>query len=164
MSRDTRDLHPTVRDLAQKLLVRASDNGTPILITFTKRSIEEQEALYAQGRKPLAEVNLKRKSVGLTPITEQENKRIVTKARGGQSYHNYGLAFDVALIVGKRVVWESEDVNQNSVDDWEEVGKLGEELGLEWAGRWEKFKERAHFQYTFGLSINDLLNGKRPNV
>lgn len=38
------------------------------------RSCTEQDALYAQGRTIAG--------------------RIVTKARGGQSYHNYGLAFD----------------------------------------------------------------------
>jgi len=141
MSRDTRDLLPQVRELAQQLLIRSSDNGTPIIITQTLRTKAEQDALYAQGR--------------TTPGF------IVTKAKGGDSFHNYGLAFDVALIVGNKVIWNKNDNNHNKIDDWEEVGKMGESLGLEWGGRW-KFKDIPHFQLTFGLSIAELKAGKRP--
>jgi LAS superfamily LD-carboxypeptidase LdcB len=142
MSRSTKDLHPAVAQLAHALLVRASENGTPIIITQTLRTKEEQDALYAQGRtKP---------------------GKIVTKARGGESYHNYGLAFDVALVVGKRIVWDKNDLNKNNKDDWQEIGELGESVGLEWGGRW-KFKDVPHFQKTFGLTIADLKSGKMPS-
>jgi peptidoglycan L-alanyl-D-glutamate endopeptidase CwlK len=145
MSRSLNDLHPKVRKLAEKLILRAMENGTPIIITQTYRTKEEQDALYAQGRTAPG--------------------RVVTNARGGESYHNYGLAFDVAII-GRdgKVRWENDaDVNANGVSDWEEVGRIGEELGLEWGGRWqEKKRDAPHFQYTFGLSIQDLKNGRRP--
>lgn len=36
-----------------------------------------------------------------------------------------------------------------------------EKCNLEWGGDW-KFRDMPHFQYTFGLSIEDLLAGKRP--
>jgi peptidoglycan L-alanyl-D-glutamate endopeptidase CwlK len=45
-------------------------------------------------------------------------------------------------------------------DLWNKVGTTGESCGLEWAGRWKKFKEMAHFQYTGGLTLTDLQNGK----
>jgi peptidoglycan L-alanyl-D-glutamate endopeptidase CwlK len=141
MSRSTKDLHPKVAELAHALIVRASENGTPIIITQTLRTKEEQDALYAQGRtKP---------------------GKIVTKAKGGESYHNYGLAFDVALVVGKRIVWDKNDLNKNNKDDWQEIGELGESVGLEWGGRW-KFKDVPHFQKTFGLTIADLKSGRTP--
>ena len=127
--------------MAEQLLINASNNNTPIIITQTLRTIKEQNDLYAQGRtKP---------------------GRIVTNAKDGASYHCYGLAFDVALIVEKKVIWNKNDNNHNKIDDWEEIGKLGEQLGLEWGGRW-KFKDIPHFQLTFGLSITDLKAGKRP--
>ena len=31
---------------------------------------------------------------------------------------------------------------------------------VEWAGRWTRFKELAHFQYTGGLRLVDFQNGK----
>lgn len=142
MSRNTNDLHPYVKKLAEELVIRAMNNGIPVIITQTLRTIKEQDELYAQGR------------------TKQG--RIVTKARGGESMHNYGLAFDVALVKNGRAVWDEDaDLNKNQLADWEEVGRLGEELGLEWGGRW-RFPDRPHFQYTFGLTIKDLKAGKRP--
>jgi len=32
---------------------------------------------------------------------------------------------------------------------------------LEWAGEWRTFKELAHFQYTGGLTLTDLKNGRQ---
>ena len=55
-------------------------------ITDGYRSIQEQNALYAQGR--------------TTP------GKIVTHARGGQSLHNYGKAFDVVQMKNGVPIWE----------------------------------------------------------
>lgn len=88
--------------------------------------------------------------------------RRVTNARGGESYHNYGLAFDVALLQNGTVTWDTKvSVNDNEVPDYIELGLIGEQLGLQWGGRWT-FQDLPHYQYTFGLSISDLKNGARP--
>jgi hypothetical protein len=42
------------------------------------------------------------------------------------------------------------------------VGMTGKACGLEWAGDWKTFKEYAHFQYTAGLSLAEIREGKRP--
>ena len=42
------------------------------------------------------------------------------------------------------------------------MGKLGEQVGLEWGGSFKSIVDYPHYQYTFGLSTEDLLNGKRP--
>lgn len=86
----------------------------------------------------------------------------VTNAPGGHSYHNYGLAFDVCVIDRGTLNWvEGVDVNDNDITDYEELGAIGERLGLQWGGRW-KFADMPHFQLTFGLTIGDLLAGTRP--
>ncbi|KPC97761.1 Peptidoglycan L-alanyl-D-glutamate endopeptidase CwlK precursor [Geobacillus sp. BCO2] len=70
-------LHPLVADKARALIRKAYEEGIYIIITQGFRTIEEQNRLYALGRtKP---------------------GRIVTNARGGYSYHNFGLAFDVCV-------------------------------------------------------------------
>ena len=47
-----------------------------------------------------------------------------------------------------------------------EMGNLGQQIGLEWGGNWTTFKinlvDMPHFQYTFGLSTEQLLDGARP--
>ena len=49
--------------------------------SYTLRSIKEQNELYAMGR--------------------TSSGRIVTNAKGGQSIHNYGLAFDIVMLYDK---------------------------------------------------------------
>jgi peptidoglycan L-alanyl-D-glutamate endopeptidase CwlK len=94
---------------------------------------QPQNALYAQGR--------------TTP------GKIVTNAKGGQSFHNYGVAFDFVPIVGGKAQW-------NDVALFTKCGEIAESIGLEWAGRWVKFKELAHCQYTGGLTLQDFQQGK----
>jgi peptidoglycan L-alanyl-D-glutamate endopeptidase CwlK len=45
---------------------------------------------------------------------------------------------------------------------WAKVGAIGEECGLEWAGRWTTFREMPHLQYRGGLSLADMRAGKVP--
>lgn len=137
-------LHPVVAE-SEKLLVRkAARRGIEIVITHDFRSIDEQDALYNQGRNIAG--------------------NIVTNAKGGESYHNYGLAIDFALRTPEGdVVWDMErDDNGNGKADWLEVVELAKELGFTWGGDWANFPDYPHLQMDFGLSINDLKRGKRP--
>ncbi|MGG3958436.1 M15 family metallopeptidase [Bhargavaea massiliensis] len=129
-------VHPLVATKARQLIERAYREGINVIITQGLRTVEEQNELYAQGRtKP---------------------GKIVTNAKGGYSYHNYGLAFDFAILNADG------SVNWNIDEKWKRVGALGKSLGLEWGGDWPSFKDYPHFQYTFGLSLADLRAGKRP--
>ena len=134
-SRKIEDLHPTVQAKVIKFKAACEDEGIDLLITATYRDHESQNELYAQGRT--------KKGV------------VVTNARGGQSMHNWRCAVDVVPLRNGKPVWDTKD------PVWPKVGALGEEAGLEWSGRWTgKMREMAHFQYTGGLSLADLQNGK----
>ncbi len=110
---------------------------------YTLRTNQEQNDLYAIGR------------------TKPGKK--VTNAKGGQSYHNYGMAVDIVLIIdGKTASWDTKgDFDNDGKSDWQEVVAIFKRYGWEWGGDW-KFTDYPHFQKTFGLSIADLQNGKRP--
>lgn len=129
-------VHPLVATKARQLIERAYKEGINVIITQGLRTIEEQNKLYAQGR--------------------TEPGRIVTNAKGGCSYHNYGLAFDFAIMK------DDGSVSWNVDEKWKRVGALGKSLGLEWGGDWRDFPDYPHFQLTFGLSLADLRAGKRP--
>ena len=46
----------------------------------------------------------------------------------------------------KEIVWDPKaDINRNRVPDYEELGRLGESLGLTWGGRF-KFRDYGHFE------------------
>lgn len=133
-SRNINDLQPKVAAMCSEFVNRCKAKGIDVIITSTYRDAASQDALYAQGR------------------TKPGKK--VTNARAGQSYHNWGVAFDFAPIVNGKAMW-------NDVALFTKCGEIAESVGLEWAGRWVKFKELAHCQYTNGLTIKDFQAGKK---
>lgn len=138
------ELHPIVKERSDQLVQQAAKKGIVVLITDGFRSVDEQNTIYEQGR------------------TTEGN--IVSNAKGGESYHNYGLAIDFALETPSgNVIWDRQyDGNQNSKADWSEVVKMAKSLGFEWGGDWKDFKDYPHLQMDFGLTIADLQNGQRP--
>ena len=133
-SRELSALHPKVAELCKQFKAECKLNGIDVLITSTYRDNASQNALYAQGR--------------TTPGKK------VTNAKGGQSFHNYRVAFDFVPIVNGKAQW-------NNLSLFTKCGEIAEGLGLAWAGRWKSFKEYAHCQYTQGLTLKDFQTGKR---
>ncbi len=159
MSRKVDDLHPAAAQKCRALLKMAEENGVRLLLTSTLRGAAQQRALYAQGRKPLQVVNSLRLDAGLSPVGEAEN-RVVTRAP--VSVHQFGCAFDIAVVRDGEPVWDVEaDVNGNGVSDYEEAGRMGESLGLRWGGRFG-LRDYGHFEYTGGLGLEQLKAGLRP--
>ena len=135
-------MHPILRTELTNILSEIEQGGVSIRLTQTLRTIQEQNDLYAIGRtKP---------------------GKIVTNAKGGQSYHNWALALDICLLhKDGSVSWSlNEDLDKDGIADWMEVVKVFEKYGWEWGGKW-KFKDTPHFQKTFGKSIKDLQNCKK---
>lgn len=107
-----------VQPYARELVHKAAFAGITVKILCGLRTYDEQDTLYAQGRtKP---------------------GRIVTRARGGFSSHNFGIAFDIGIFEGDRYLGES--------PKYTDVGAIGVALGLEWGGNWKTFKDLPHFQ------------------
>lgn len=133
-SRSLATLDPAVKAKAEAHIAACKEAGIQLLIYCTYRDLECQDTLYAQGR--------------TTP------GKIVTNARGGDSYHNWRCAYDCVPVVGGKAAWGDTDL-------YAKVGQLGEAQGLEWAGRWTgKLRETAHFQYRGGLTLTDFKAGK----
>jgi peptidoglycan L-alanyl-D-glutamate endopeptidase CwlK len=123
MSRKIEDLDPKMRPLAAEFQKRAWAAGLPVVFTQTRRSLEEQDALYAQGRTVPG--------------------KIVTNAPGGSSPHCPGLAFDVAFQAPeKQVTWD-----EPRPGAWDELGAIGTTIGLVWGGGWKHFVDRPHFEF-----------------
>jgi peptidoglycan L-alanyl-D-glutamate endopeptidase CwlK len=134
-SRNIDDLVMPAKAKVSRFLGLCRANNIDVIITSTYRDFESQDALYAQGR------------------TTSGN--VVTNAKGGKSFHNFRCAIDVVPVVNGKCDWDG----THAV--WATLGKLGKEAGLEWAGEWKSFKEMAHFQYTGGLTLDDLNSGKQ---
>lgn len=139
------ELNPIVNERKDTLIQKAANKNISVVITEGIRSFKKQDELYQQGR------------------TTKGN--IVTNTKAGESYHNYGLAFDYALLDSKgNIIWDtSYDGNGNGKSDWFEVAEIGKKLGFDWGGDWISFKDYPHLQMTFGISIEMLKKGYRIN-
>ncbi|MBL0144928.1 MAG: M15 family metallopeptidase [Chitinophagaceae bacterium] len=142
-----KQLHPKLRDEASKIYAEICEalKGKAICrFSYTTRTFAEQALLFAKGRTAPGPV--------------------VTNARAGKSYHNYGLAVDIVLLVDtdnngshETASWNTEkDFDGDGKSDWQEVVAIFKQYGWEWGGDW-KFSDKPHFQKTFGKSINQLL-------
>lgn len=138
-------LHPLVANRGESFIRLAhSCLDLEVRLTSGYRSAKEQNALYAQGR--------------------SEPGQVVTNAKAGQSYHNYGLAVDFVIIHNNKTDYDlNSDRNRNDIPDWQELGELGKALGFEWGGEWNSFPDYPHLQMDFDLSIRQLAAGKRPD-
>lgn len=124
--------HPSIRE---KLLQDYTDannllgKGARLRLAYVYRSNELQDKLYNQRPK-------------------------VTNAKGGQSMHNYGLAFDIVVLYDndgngtfEEASWSQiRDFDKDSKADWMEVTNLFKSRGWEWGGDWKSFKDDPHFQ------------------
>jgi len=131
-------LHPAIQQPARGFVLSAKNAGIDLRIKSGMRSIQEQASLYGKGRDSKGNV--------------VDKNSVVTNAKPGQSYHNFGLALDVAIVDGKKNNWNT------SSPEWEKIGKLGEAAGFEWGGRWTDLPDAPHFQDSFGLSTKALTN------
>jgi peptidoglycan LD-endopeptidase CwlK len=135
-------LHPKLRNEAIGLFGDAEcalKGRAKPRVTFTLRTFAEQQALYEQGRTKPGD--------------------IVTNAKPGSSYHNYGLALDFALIIdGKTASWNTlKDFDGDRISDWMEVVNIFKAAGWEWGGDWHSIIDKPHLEKRFGLHWSQLL-------
>ncbi len=128
--------HPKIREELKNYYIECNNKlpkGVRLRFAYVYRSVEEQNKLYNQRPK-------------------------VTNAKGGQSIHNYGLAFDIAILLDKdnNGTFESIDWNISS-PYFKLVVDYFKSKGYEWGGDW-KFKDAPHFQKAFGLTWRDMQN------
>lgn len=68
-----------------------------------------------------------------------------TRARGYQSYHQFGLAADVAFKRNGKVVISERD--PWAMQGYELYGQVAESVGLTWGGRWKSIKDFGHTEF-----------------
>lgn len=117
-------LEPAFKTKILSLLLELKRRGINCVVTSARRTIEEQNILYQQGRTTKGDV--------------------VTKAKGGQSPHNFGLAADLCPINPKdgSLWWNAPD------DIWNVIHRLAEDnqlLDLDSGYDW-KFCDRPHVE------------------
>jgi peptidoglycan L-alanyl-D-glutamate endopeptidase CwlK len=129
-------LDPQARPIFEEFL-RALDAGLGdhrYIVFEARRSVLTQDAYYAQGRRPLEEVNRLRKIAGLYQLrTERDNYEITWTLR---SRHIDGLAMDVLPVDGAgNPTWDLAHYRR-AFEAIRDCGKAaGLECGADWPGR-----------------------------
>ena len=113
----------TIRDLRRE--------NIDMRVTDGFRSFQEQDDLYAQGR-------------------TAPGQR-VTGARGGQSWHNYGVAADLAMQDGNGAHWRT---NGDYAHLWQRYGEIAQNHGLTWGGTWTH-QDLPHMEYHPGYTASN---------
>lgn len=114
-------LHPSIRQAGWKAYaeaVQATPSGVHPLVTETMRTFERSAYLYTLGR---TVVNPDGKSSS-KPFGD-----VVSFSKGGQSYHNYGLALDFVILLNGKEHW-TVDAN------WMIVVNIFKKHGFTWGG------------------------------
>lgn len=74
---------------------------------------------------------------------------MLQKAKGGESYHNFGLAIDVVEIKEGKANYD--------VSVTRKISTIAKKYGLAWGGDWiGDFKDYPHFDMTFRKSTKEL--------
>ena len=124
-------LHPEAQKLARASLTAIRASGIDARIISGTRSYQEQDKLFRQGR-----------------FGNPGPK--VTNARGGQSNHNFGIAWDIGIF----------DANGKYLANSPLYKQAGQAVmakhipHLEWGGNWTSFPDQPHYQHATGLSIS----------
>ena len=117
--KNIRGLRLDAQALARRSLKALRAAGFDARIISGTRTYAEQNALYRQGR-------------------FGNPGPVVTRARGGQSWHNFGLAWDIGLFNGGAYITTDAKYRQAAA-----AGKIA---GLEWGGDWASFPDFPHYQ------------------
>lgn len=104
-------LDPAFAKQASNFVQNAWMQGLPVVITQGLRGKQDQEKAYKEGK---------------------------SKAAFGQSYHNYGRAFDIAVANGSGNWFDPKNL--------EAAGQIGKSLGLRWGGDFKGGWDKPHFE------------------
>ena len=127
-------IHLSIADLVTMLIEYLHEQNYNFHVYCGIRSYEEQEALYNKGRD--ADGNI---------VSSDD---VVTNAKPGSSWHNFGLAVDLVRINSKgNWVWDY------STPGWKVLADKAVELGLVAGANFQTIKDPPHVQKTGTLSL-----------
>ena len=128
------EIHPIFQKKIVELIDNRPNKEMELKALYALVSYEKQEQLWLIGRNDQGEPLYD--SLTCKPLT-------VTSAKGGQSWHNFGLAIDLAYFRNNEII--NCDENKAAYDD---LGKVAKKLGITWGGTFTPYYDATHFQWT----------------
>jgi peptidoglycan L-alanyl-D-glutamate endopeptidase CwlK len=128
--RNLRTLHLEAQRAARVFLAAFAHEAYVVRILSGTRTYAEQDALFEQGRSLPG--------------------KIVTRARGGESNHNFGIAWDIGIFIDGKYATGSAPYKTAAPI------ALAATVGVEWGGNWETFPDQPHYQLRTGLELKEV--------
>lgn len=119
---ELKEVHPILARKVLQIIGLAAQEGYNLTVVQGLRTFNEQHRLFLQRPR-------------------------VTKADAGQSYHNYGVAADLAFIVDGKISWNTRL--------YKNIGRWASQVGLTWGGTWH-FVDYPHVQLLNMPAIGNL--------
>ncbi|SRR6266498_3187206 len=111
-------VHPVLADRVRALFAALKAEGYDFIVTQGLRSWDEQNTLYAKGRTAPG--------------------KIVTKAPGGHSQHNFGMSIDCAPVEANVIDWNI------AHPAWQRMLALAPQFKLAEGAEWRTFPDNPH--------------------
>jgi peptidoglycan L-alanyl-D-glutamate endopeptidase CwlK len=121
-------VHPRLASRVRSMAEQLATENITIKVVQGFRTWPEQAVLYNRGRDANGNV--------------VDKSKVVTNAKAGTSWHNFGLAVDVAPFDGGVPDWNA------SHPAWKRIVAVGESVGLISGSTWRTFPDWPHFQMT----------------
>lgn len=142
-----------------------------LLVVCTYRSPSEQAAEYRRSRDAatIARAVARLRAGGhdyladvLARSPEPAGTRLgrhVTQAAPGESWHQWGEAWDAVPWAGRRLAWEVPEGDPDyasAQEAWAVYGAACAQVAATWAGTWSTFRELPHAQMRAGNPLEVL--------
>lgn len=119
-------VHPDLVDTVQRILIAMAVLGWPMVVTDGVRTVEQQQAAYAQGRTAPGAI-----------VTELDG--IVKRSKHQVHDDGFGHAVDCAFLVHGEPSWDGHL-------PWQIYGAIAMRLGLHWGGTWSHPRDLPHVE------------------
>jgi len=131
-------LLPPAQRAAREFMLVARNFELTVRIISGTRTYAEQNHLFAIGR-----------SIEL-------DRGPVTKAQGGHSNHNFGIAWDVGIFDREGYYYRGQTSEEEKA-----YGALGALINrempqLEWGGNWKSFPDKPHYQLRVAADVDGV--------
>lgn len=145
------ELQPIVAVKARRLIEAAQSIGLELVIVSTLRDAEAQAKRYALGRTEVGPQARPARPLGVC----------VTSNAAGESFHEYGCAFDAYPMLAGYLLTMSATLEWRAWVALRELAALPR-INLQWGG-YERaegcLRELSHFHYSAGLTAAELRAG-----
>jgi len=166
-SRNLDDAIYQLKDFTNILIPRAKlELSLIVFVVSVMRLYQEQEALFAQGRMNIYEVNLLRQKAGMQPLAAHLNNKVtwtldskhVVRLDDKRIDNDKSRAIDYGLLdkFGNYRGDMKADINEDNISDYKQLGDLGMKIAIErdypivWGGDPNsrfKGKDPSHFEW-----------------